>query len=334
MILNESSYLPLPGFLERREVSLKVEGWNPAGSIKLKTALSLIEESERSRQIRPGTRVIESSSGNLGIALAIVCGQRRIPFTCVTDPNTSRSSFDLMKAYGATVVVVDKRDDNGGFLGTRIERIKSMLASDPRLFWTNQYANPANPLAHYRWTAPAIVRDRPACRWLFVGAGTTGTLMGCARYMREHAPHVGVVAVDAVGSVTFGGEAGRRSIPGLGSSRRPEILEPGMVDTVELVSELETVRTCREVSRRYGMLVGGSTGTVLAGLRKMEARLVGAGEVVAIAPDLGERYLDTIYNDAWCLERFGHRVDAAPVASASERMRAAIAQPALASSFE
>lgn len=282
---------------------LKVEGLNPAGSVKLKTAVALIEDAERSGALGPGGRVVESSSGNLGIALSMVCAVKGYPFTCITDPNASLRSVATMRALGAEVVVVGERDANGGYLGSRIARLKAMLAVDPKLTWTNQYANSANPRVHFERTAAAILRNVPQVDVLFVGAGTTGTLVGSAAHFRQFSPHTRIVAVDTAGSVTFGHPAGPRHIPGLGTSRRPELCTTENVDEVVLVDEADAIRTCRLLAREHGILVGGSTGSVLAAVRA--AQLAPDSRVVAIGPDLGDRYLDTVYDDDWVTARFG-----------------------------
>lgn len=283
-------------------VYLKLEGLNIAGSIKLKAAESLLDESEKAGLLAQHGHVIESSSGNLGIALAITCAQRGYQFTCVTDMNANAASIRLMQAYGAEVIVCDQKDANGGYLGKRLELIAQKLQDDPKLYWTNQYANPANPLAHFRWTAPEVLERHPKCKWLFIGAGTTGTLMGCARYLREHAPWVNLVAVDTVGSITFDDRPGPRYVPGLGTSRRPEIFDSTLVDRVVHIDEITTVKTCHHIASQHSILVGGSTGTVLAAVQKLQLDIQPDDEVVAISPDLGERYLDTIYNEKWCRE--------------------------------
>lgn len=284
---------------------LKLESMNPSGSIKLKAAVSMVEAAERAGRVRPDTTLIESSSGSLGVALAMVAAERGYRFTCVVDPNISPHNLRLMQAFGATVVRVIQRDENGGFLGTRIRHIQTALAADHRLLWLNQYANPENPGAHFRSTAPAIARRFPRLDYLFIGAGTTGTLMGCLRYFQQHRPEVKVVAVDSVGSVTFGHAPGKRHVPGLGTSQRPDIFDPrGLHDHV-MVPEADAIRLCRQLARQEGVLVGGSTGTVLSGVLAWRERLPPDAVVVAISPDLGDRYLDTVYNDEWVSERFG-----------------------------
>jgi cysteine synthase A len=284
---------------------LKCEGFNFAGSIKLKTATEMVEAADRDGVLTPGSILIESSSGNLGVALSMIAASKGYRFLCVTDPRCNLSTRLLMEALGSQVHIITEPDANGGFLGARIDYVRALCASDDRYVWLNQYANPDNWKAHYRTTAPAIARQFPDLEVLFVGAGTTGTLMGCARYFREGRHPVRIVAVDTVGSVAFGGAPGRRMIPGLGTSVCPPLLDSSLVDEVVRVEETDTVRACHRLAR-HGFLFGGSTGTVVSGamdwLAQHDARELTA---VAIAPDLGERYLDTIYQANWVRDLYG-----------------------------
>jgi N-(2-amino-2-carboxyethyl)-L-glutamate synthase len=304
-LVPDDQFLDLAGLVPDTRVVLKIEGLNPVGSIKLKTAVALLDDAEARGLLGPGGRIIESSSGNLGIALSSLCAARGYRFTCVVDPNTARQSVSLMRVFGARVVEVTARDSNGGFLQSRIDYIAQRVAAEPDLYWPNQYANPANARAHYERTARAIAVEVPELDRLFVGAGTTGTLMGCARYFREGPRRPRIVAVDTEGSVTFGFPAGRRRIPGLGASRRPEILDSGLVDEVVVISEREAVMMCRRVAAEYGIAVGGSTGTVLAAVARSCAGRAGGDTVVAIGADTGDRYLDTVYDDAWVRDHLG-----------------------------
>lgn len=291
--------------LAPQAVHLKVETHNPAGSIKYKTALSLISAARKDGLLSERSTLIESTSGNLGVALSVVCARLGIPLVCVIDPNISAQNRKTMEALGCSLVSVHRRDTNGGYLGTRISYIRRRIERDPTIAWLNQYRNPANPAAHYRWTARAIHSAFPDITRLYIGAGTTGTLMGCARYFRDHRPNVTVVGVDTVGSITFGGTAGPRHIPGLGTSNRPEILDQTLPFEVRHVDERDAVAMCRWLARTHGYLAGGSTGSVLAALRADSDRIASGDVVVAISPDGGERYLDTVYDDNWVKERYG-----------------------------
>ncbi|WP_024511572.1 2,3-diaminopropionate biosynthesis protein SbnA [Bradyrhizobium sp. ARR65] len=302
--LSEGVFVELDEFVGPAKAFLKLESFNVAGSIKLKPAIHMLDELQTAGRLHRGARLIESSSGNLGVALAMVCRARKFDFTCVSDPNLTSHAAAMMRTLGAKVVVVTDRDANGGFLQTRIDYIQRELAADPSLIWLNQYANPSNLRAHARSTALEILRDFPRVDYLFVGTGTCGTAMGCSEVFRERSPSTRIVAIDVEGSVTFGGRPGPRKIPGLGTSRRPEIADPRKVDEVLIISERETIAMCRELVGRYGILLGGSSGTVLTGLRKRLVRPA-AGEIaIAIAPDSGERYLDSIYDDEWVVRHF------------------------------
>jgi 2,3-diaminopropionate biosynthesis protein SbnA len=288
---------------------LKVEGFNFASSIKLKAAAEMVKAAERDGTLTPDSILVESSSGNLGVALSMIAANKGYRFVCVTDSRCNPAAVRLMRALGAEVQVVTEESANGGgLLGARLAHVRALCSSDERYLWLNQYGNPANPRAHYRTTAPAIARRFPDLDVLFVGAGTCGTLMGCARYMREMRRPVRIVAVDTVGSVIFGGPPSRRLIPGLGAAVQLPQLDESYVDDIVMVPEAETIRTCRRLARR-GFLFGGSTGTVVGGaLDWLSRNDTGELTAVAISPDLGERYLETIYTDEWVQEHYGEGV--------------------------
>jgi len=291
-----------------RSLFLKCEGFNFAGSIKLKAATEMVEAAERDGLLRPGSMLVESSSGNLGVALSMIAASKGYRFVCVTDSRCNLATRRLMEALGSQVHTVLEPAGVGGFLGARLDYVRALCASDDRYVWLNQHANPHNWKAHYRTTAPAIAREFPRLDVLFVGAGTTGTLMGCARYFRAWHRPVRIVAIDSVGSVTFGGTPGRRMIPGLGTSVRPDLLDESYVDEVVCVPEADAIRACHRLARR-GFLFGGSTGTVVSGATDWLARHDASDlTAVAIAPDLGERYLDTIYQTNWVQDLYGDDV--------------------------
>ncbi|MER7830682.1 pyridoxal-phosphate dependent enzyme [Streptomyces sp. NPDC052644] len=301
-------FLTLPGFCPGFTTTLKLEALNPAGSIKLKTAREMVASARAEGRLRAGAPLIESTSGNLGIALAMVCAAQRHPLTLVTDPNTQAQNIRHMRALGAEVVVVTRQDANGGYLHSRIEFIERHLLAHPETVWLNQYRDPAGARAHRRDTMGEILDGFGVPDWLFVGVGSTGTLMGCLAAVREQALPTRLVAVDAAGSVTFGGRGAPRRLPGLGTSRRPELFtDDGSFAKIE-VAESDTVRTCRRVARAYGLLPGASTGTALHAVSELRRRIGDGARVLVIAPDLGERYLDTVYDDDWVTRTFGPAV--------------------------
>ncbi|WP_047249845.1 2,3-diaminopropionate biosynthesis protein SbnA [Chromobacterium subtsugae] len=303
--VSDDIFLRLEQFSPSGDVHLKIEGFNPGGSIKIKTAMALIRDAEERGQLAARKKIIESSSGNLGLALSQIAAARGYDFVCVVDKNTSAQNIGMMRALGTTVVVIEQRDEHNGYLGNRLAYIRQAIARDPERIWLNQYQNPANPAVHADMTARAILNEFGSVDYLFVGAGTTGTLMGCAAFFRGHSPQTRLIAVDSVGSVTFGTPGQARYLPGLGSSVQPHFFDAAAVDRLIQIPEAETIAACRDVALRYGYLGGASTGTVLAAVRRLHAELPTDAVVVAISPDLGNGYLDTVYDDDWCDQRFG-----------------------------
>lgn len=302
----------LPAFAGVHDVFLKLEGFNITGSIKVKTAIGLVEDLERRGVAKPGeTTIVESSSGNLGIALSLVCAVKGYEFICVTDPNTNRANIKGMELYGAKVIVVKERDAVGGFLGTRLKKIEQIIESDPNAVWVNQYANIANKNVHAEQTANEIARQFEKVDWMFVGAGTTGTLAGVSERLRQVYPGVKIVAVEPTGSVTFGGQPGKRNIPGIGTSVRPKLADFTNPDRIVVIDEEKTVESCLAFARDYHLLVGGSTGAVLRAVQEMSAEFAPGETIVAISPDLGDKYLDTIYDRNWVENVIGLKLKAA-----------------------
>jgi 2,3-diaminopropionate biosynthesis protein SbnA len=293
----------LRAFAGGHDVFLKLEGFNVTGSIKIKTAIALVEDLERRGIAKPNeTVMVESSSGNLGLALGLVCAIKGYKFICVTDPNASRAAIKGIELYGAKVVVVEDRDPAGGFLGSRLKMIDEILKSDPNAVWLNQYANMANKDVHAVQTANEIAREFDQVDWVFVGTGTTGTLAGVSKRLRHEFPNIKVVAVEPAGSVTFGGAPAKRNIPGIGTSVRPKLADFAKPDRIVMVDEERTVESCLSFVRDHHLLVGGSTGTVLAAVQQLAPEFSRGDTIVAISPDLGEKYLDTIYDPAWVEE--------------------------------
>lgn len=299
-IIFRDLFYRLRSFARGHDVFLKLEGFNVSGSIKVKTAIGLIEDLERRGISRPHkTVIVELSSGNLGIALSLVCAIKGYKFICVTDSNSTRANIRGMELYGATVLVVNDRDADGGFLTNRFRAIDDILQSEPNAVWLNQYDNIANKNIHAAETANEIAKEFKKVDWVFVGAGTTGTLAGISERLRQEFPKIKIVAVEPTGSVTFGGRPGKRNIPGIGTSLRPKLADLSNPDWILAIDEATTVETCLSFVRDYHLLVGGSTGTVLAAVQKLATEFTPGDTIVAISADLGDKYLDTVYNPAW-----------------------------------
>jgi cysteine synthase A len=283
----------------------KLESHNPGGSTKDRPAISIISRGIEGGQITPDTVVIESSSGNMGIGLALACAYYGLRFICVVDPKTTQQNIGLMRAYGAEVDMVEEPDaTTGEYLQARIDRVKFLLRNIEHSFWPNQYANVYNPIAHHG-TMDEIARALDGqVDYLFCATSTCGTLRGCAEYVRARNLRTKLFAVDALGSVIFGGPSGKRLIPGHGAAVRPPLYEPELAECI-YISDLECVVGCRRLVRQEAILVGGSSGAVVMAVEQVKETIHPGANCVVILPDRGERYLDTIYSDAWVERHFG-----------------------------
>ncbi|MEV6797611.1 2,3-diaminopropionate biosynthesis protein SbnA [Micromonospora rifamycinica] len=294
---------------DRFQVYGKCERFNPGGSIKDRSARSMIEQALKTGAIVPGrSTVVESTSGNLGVALAQLCNFYRVGLICVIDPKTTAQNAAIMRAYGARLELVDQPDpQTGEYLPTRLGRVRELLASVPDAYWLNQYANERNSQAHHT-TMREIHEALPdRLDYLFCTAGTCGTLRGCAEFVRDHQLDVTIVAVDAVNSAIFGPPAPwershRRLIPGHGAAMVPPLLRAGLADRLIKVTDADCVRACRELLAQESVLAGGSSGAAIAALQSAAEWIEPGAVCVAILPDGGDRYLNTIYSDRWVRE--------------------------------
>ncbi len=283
----------------------KLEGFNPGGSIKDRAALSIIRNALRTGEVRPGTTVVESSSGNMGIGLAQVCSYYGLTFVCVIDPKTTASNIEILKAYGAEIDYVSEPDpETGEYLPARIARVRELIQTIPNSYWPDQYSNHYNYLAHYETMSEIVTQLGQAPDYLFCAASTCGTVRGCGEFVRNNELPTTIVAVDAVGSVIFGGTSTKRLIPGHGASVVPGLCRPELVDKVINVTDLDCVIGCRRMVRKEAILIGGSSGAVLMAVDSLKETLEPGAKCVAIFADRGERYLDTIYSDSWVSKHF------------------------------
>jgi N-(2-amino-2-carboxyethyl)-L-glutamate synthase len=290
----------------RFKLYAKLEGLNPGGSTKDRPAFSILRHAIDSGDIQPGTVVIESSSGNMGIGLAQACMYYGLRFICVVDPKATVQNVRLLKAYGAEVDVVQEPDKRTGeYLQARLDRVKSLLESTENTFWPNQYSHLYNPIAHYQTMNEVVTELGGELDYLFCATSTCGTIRGCAEYVREHKLSTRIFAVDAVGSVIFGGANGKRLIPGHGAAVRPALYQPDVAERCIHVTDLQCVVGCRRLVRDEAILAGGSSGAVLMAIEQVKNEIDAGATCAAIFADKGERYLDTIYCDTWVEEHFG-----------------------------
>jgi cysteine synthase A len=279
------------------EVLAKLDFLNPFGSTKDRVAKHVIEQALRHGLVRPGGQIVESSSGNFGIALASIAPRYGISVRCVVDPNICLPNLQIMRGLGAEVEMVSEPDGEGGYLGTRLRRVGEIVAENPEVWWVNQYANEMCWQTHAEGTAAELL-DQIAdpADLLLAAVSTTATLLGTTRGLRTRWPDLRVVAVDAHGSVVFGGHGSTRRLPGLGSSRPSQLMRRSEIDDLVHVRESDAIEGCRDLLRHEGILAGASSGALVAAARQLAPGLAPGTRLLTILPDRGERYLDLVFD--------------------------------------
>src|SRR5216117_1474158 len=298
-ILRPTPHVPLavPGM----QLFAKLEYVNPVGSIKDRPAFWILKRAAERGEVCENSTVIESSSGNFASALAAFTRLIGLRFIPVIDANISGTYESFLRRICDKVVKVEERDDTGGFLKTRLQKVKELCATIPNAYWTNQYGNLDAVEAHYELTATEICADFASLDYVFIGVSTAGTIAGVSRRLKEHYPNVRVIAVDAEGSAIFGGAPRKRHIPGIGSSIVPPLLSHATIDDVVLVPERETAAACHELLTTHGLFVGGSSGTAFAAIKRYAAKMSAfrRPKVLFLCPDRGTPYLDTVFDPTW-----------------------------------
>lgn len=293
------------------EVYAKMELLNPGGSAKDRPALRMIQEAWKEGIIGPESVIIESSSGNMAISLAMICKVLGMRFISVVDPRTTDSNLQILKALDAKIDFVAHPDpETGEFLPARLTRVQELLTEIPGSFWPNQYANPNNYLAHYHTTMKEIVAVLGQVDYLFCSVSTCGTIRGLAEYARDHKLKTKIIAVDAEGSAIFGGNNGKRRFPGLGAGIVPPFCRRELIDRIVYVSDADIIKGCRALVQNESILAGASSGAIIAAVRQMEHEMAPGSVCAVILHDKGERYLDTVFSESWIQSQFGGTLDA------------------------
>lgn len=282
----------------------KLELMNPSGSMKDRVALNILGDGMKSGKIKMGDTIIESSSGNMGIALAHLCAHYGLKVKIVTDPNSNPLNRAIMQNYGAEVIEVQEKSEQHGWHGARIDKVKALLAANPDMYWTNQYENPLNPNAHINTMNEILNAVDGELDYMFVCASSCGTLMGCHQAIKERGSKTKLVVIDAEGSILFNDQPGNKVIPGHGSSNRSKLLDAHAPDLVLLAKDEECIEGCQRLLSEQGILAGGSSGGAYFTATKFIALQDTPVTCVMIICDRGERYLDTIYNPKWKEEKF------------------------------
>lgn len=270
----------------------KLEAFNPAGSIKDRVARAILDDAEKKGKLKRGSVIVEPTSGNTGIGLAMIAAARGYRVILTMPATMSEERKNLLRAYGAELVLTD---GSRGMTGA-IERAREIVATTKGAFLAGQFENPVNPLTHYKTTGPEIWRDSDGRVDLFVaGVGTGGTISGAGKYLKEQNPHIKVVAVEPAGSpVLSGGKAGMHGIQGIGAGFVPNTLDTHIYDEVIAVSDDDAVSAGKELGKTEGVLAGISSGAALFAAKSLAERKENAGKnIVAIFPDSGDRYYST-----------------------------------------
>jgi len=267
----------------------KVESFNPGGSVKDRICLNMIDEAERSGKLKPGATIVEPTSGNTGIGLALVAAVRGYKLILVMPESMSMERASLLSSYGAQLVLTAAWE---GMKGS-IKEAESIVAQNPSYFMPDQFSNPANPAVHRKTTAVEIWDALDGKIDAFVTAvGTGGTITGCGEVFKERKPDVLVVAVEPAGSpVLSGGDPGPHKIQGIGAGFIPKVLNRSLLNRVVTVTDDEAYQTSKLLAKKEGLLVGISAGANVFAAQKVAQELGPGKNVVTILPDTGERYI-------------------------------------------
>ncbi len=290
----------------------KVETFNPGNSIKDRMAVQMIRDAEKAGKLKPGGTIIECTSGNTGMGLALIAAVEGYKCIFTTTDKQSKEKMDILKALGAEVIVCPtavSADDPRSYYSVA-EKLNKEI---PNSFWCNQYDNPSNPKAHYLSTGPEIwTQTDGKITHLVVGVGTGGTVSGTAKYLKEQNPDIKIWGIDTYGSVfkkyhetgIFDeSEIYPYITEGIGEDILPKNVDFSLIDHFEKVSDKDAALATRELARKEGLLLGYSAGSALAGLRQMKEQLTEKDVVVVIFHDHGSRYVGKLFNDDWMREQ-------------------------------
>ncbi|MBJ81855.1 MAG: cystathionine beta-synthase [Acidimicrobiaceae bacterium] len=283
-------------------VVAKLETTNPGGSSKDRPAVTMIDEAEKAGLLKPGGTIIEPTSGNTGVGLAIVAAQRGYKCLFVLTDKVSSEKVSLLEAYGAEVVVCPvgvAPDDPRSYYSTA-ERLVNEV---PNAYRPNQYRNQANPKAHYESTGPEIWEQTKGKVTHFVaGAGTGGTITGVGRFLKEQSSTVQIIAADPMNSVYSGGDGRPYLVEGVGEDFWPDTYDPKVVDTTIAISDAESFAMAHRVTKEEGILIGGSGGTAVAAALQIAEGLTADDLVVVLIPDSGRGYLSKVFDKNWMIK--------------------------------
>lgn len=291
-LVGKTPLLELKSFNTKAKLVAKIESFNPAGSVKDRVALEMIEDAEKSGKLKKGSTIIEPTSGNTGIGLAAIAASKGYKVVITMPDTMSAERIALMKAYGAEVILTDGKLGMAGAIEKAEELSKEIEGS----IVAGQFTNPANPKAHEKTTGPEIWEDTDGKVDIFVaGVGTGGTISGTGRYLKSQNPNVKVVAIEPADSpVLSKGESGSHKLQGIGAGFVPEVLDTKVYDEIITVTTEEAYTATKTLAKKEGILVGISSGAALSAAITVANRPENDGKlVVVLLPDTGDRYLST-----------------------------------------
>ncbi len=297
--IGNTQILPLDH--ETVDLFVKIENQNFMGSVKARAAYTIIRNAVENDLIQQETCVIEASSGNFAVSCAAICKMIGAKFVAVIDPLINRSYEKLIEFFSHDVIKVRQKDVNQGYLLTKLEAVRDYCEHNPNGYWLYQYENDNNFNAHYFGTAEEIIDKFPVLDYAFIAVATGGTISGISCRLKEYYPNIKIIAVDAEGSVIFGGRPKPRYIPGMGSGIKPPLVHRADINEVIRVAEKDTITACHDLFFNHGLFLGGSSGTVYHGVKTYFHDRVFAGrpKVLFLSPDGGHGYVDNIFDREW-----------------------------------
>ncbi len=291
-LVGKTPLLELKSFDTKAKLVAKIESFNPAGSVKDRVALEMIEDAEKSGKLKKGSTIIEPTSGNTGIGLSAIAAAKGYKVVITMPDTMSAERIALMKAYGAEVILTDGKLGMAGAIKRAEELSKEIEGS----IVAGQFSNPANPKAHEKTTGPEIWEDTDGKVDIFVaGVGTGGTISGTGRYLKSQNPDIKIVGIEPADSpVLSKGESGAHKLQGIGAGFVPEVLDTKVYDEIITVTTEEAYHAARTLAKKEGILVGISSGAALSAAIKVANRPENEGKLlVVLLPDTGDRYLST-----------------------------------------
>ena len=301
-LIGNTPIVKLEKIFPYQNIFAKLEGTNLTGSMKARSALGMINAAEKRDELKPGMTIIESTSGNLGYALAAIGAIKGYKVILVVDPKTDELKRNILKAYGAELITVENPDENGAYQPARMEKVKELIQERPYSWSPNQYHNRDNLIAHYQSTGPEIYQDLEGKIDVLIGAiGTCGHLGGSAKYLKERIHSLKVIGVEPEGSTISNGKYHPYLVQGPGLSFKPVNYDPEIIDQIIKVSDKDALYCARELAKKEAILSGGSAGSVIHVTKQIAKEIDSDKTIVTILADDGFRYAGNFYDDNWMI---------------------------------